>query len=285
MTQVNQHNNMRLPDGKTRLDLVREGLTDSGLKKRGRLVVSIEKLREDPRNERRTFRNMEGLIESIRAVGLIEPITVSPGEGETYQIITGHRRYRAAKAAALIQVEVLIREPDDELTRRQKSIISNVQREDVGPVEMAEALQSLMDEDPRIKTQDDLARTIGKDKTWVSGMLRILALPIDVHQKVGFTQLSLSYDSMIRIARLDSPSQQVELADALLSGANQREIRDRIDAIKGKPKSKDASTSTKPKRVYHTAHKATVIVQSETQHLTSERVIAALEEALRSAAK
>src|SRR4051812_28892120 len=66
MTQVNKHNNMRLPDGKTRLDLVKEGLVDSGSKKRGRMVVSIEKLREDPRNERRTFRNMDGLIESIK---------------------------------------------------------------------------------------------------------------------------------------------------------------------------------------------------------------------------
>src|SRR4051812_11596162 len=129
----------KLPEGKTRLDLVKEGLgaADAGLKKRGRLVVSIDRLKEDERNERRTFRNMDGLIASIKAVGLIEPITVTPEEGTegTYRIVTGHRRYRAAKAAGLSQVEILIREPDDELIRRIKSIISNVQREDVGPVE------------------------------------------------------------------------------------------------------------------------------------------------------
>src|SRR5688572_11280004 len=120
----------KLPEGKTRLDLVREGLADAGLKKRGRLILNIDRLKEDPRNERRTFRNMEGLTASIKAVGLIEPITVTPfpeGQGsETYRIITGHRRYRAARAAGLQQVEVLIREPEDELRRRQKSIISNV---------------------------------------------------------------------------------------------------------------------------------------------------------------
>src|SRR5690349_10117762 len=149
---------MQLPPGKTRLDLVREGLPDAGIKKRGRLIVSITKLREDPRNERKTFRNMEGLIASIKAVGLIEPITVTPEAEDTYQIITGHRRYRAAKAAGLEQVEVLIREPEDERIRRQKSVISNVQREDVGPVEMAEALQSMMEEDDRIQSQDDLAK-------------------------------------------------------------------------------------------------------------------------------
>ena len=204
---------MKLPEGKTRLDLVKEGLADAGLKKRGRLVVSIERLKEDPKNERRTFRNMDGLIASVNAVGLIEPITVSAQDGEegAYQIITGHRRFRAAKAAGLSQVEVLIREPDDETTRRVKSIISNVQREDVGPVEMAEALQALLDEDERVTTQDDLAKLIGKDKAWVSGMLRILSLPPELQQAVGFTQLSISYDSMIRVARVDDAKHQEEL--------------------------------------------------------------------------
>ena len=70
---MNQINNMaKLPEGKTRLDLVKEGMVgmEAGLKKRGRLVVTINRLKEDPRNERRTFRNMEGLIASIKAVGL-----------------------------------------------------------------------------------------------------------------------------------------------------------------------------------------------------------------------
>jgi len=92
---------MKLPEGKTRLDLVREGLANIGLKKRGRLIVGIERLKEDLRNERRTFRNMEGLIASIKAVGLVEPITVTPEAGDTYRIVTGHRRFRAAKSAGL----------------------------------------------------------------------------------------------------------------------------------------------------------------------------------------
>src|SRR4051794_11845515 len=84
------HNNMaKLPEGKTRLDLVREGLAqDAGLKKRGRLVVGISKVKEDAKNERKTFRNMQGLIASIKEVGLIEPITVTAEPDETYRIIT-----------------------------------------------------------------------------------------------------------------------------------------------------------------------------------------------------
>lgn len=279
----------KLPDGKTRLDLVREGLVDGGLKKRGRLIVSLDRLLEDPKNERKTFRNLDGLVASIRTVGLIEPITVTPDEDSAgqgtaegkYRIITGHRRFRAAQAAGLAQVEVLIREPDDALTRRVKSIVSNVQREDVGPVEMAEALQSLMDEDDRIKTQDDLANLIGKDKTWVSGMLKILSLPVDLQQRVGTSQLSVSYDAMIRVARIGNTKQQTELVDAIVTGASNRAIRERIDEIKGKPRPTESVTSVpKPKRVFHTNFKATIIVQSTTTRLTGDQTIAALKEAL-----
>ena len=275
---------MQLPNGKTRLDLVKEGLTAEGsAKKRGRLIVSLAKLREDPRNERKTFRNMDGLIASIKAVGLIEPLTVTPdGESDAYRIITGHRRYRAAKAAGLKEVEVLIRDPEDERTRRQKSVISNVQREDVGPIEMAEALAAMMDEDERIKSQDDLAKVIGKDKAWVSGMLRVLSLTPELQKKVGYTQQSLSYDSMIRIARVNDPKQQALLVDMLLGGATQGDIRARIDVLKGKGKWKAGGKESvpKPKRVYRTKYHATVIVQSMRASLSTDQVIDALGEAL-----
>ena len=88
---------------------------------------------------------------------------------------------------------------------------------------------------------------------------------------------------MIRIARLEKTEHQAQLIDQLLSGAAQKDIREEIDRLKGKP---PQSTSTgivpspKPKRVYHTKHKATVIIQSETSHLTSDQVIEALQEAL-----
>lgn len=274
----------RLPEGKTRLDLVRAGLAASaaGAKKRGRMVVSIDRLLEDPKNERKTFRNLDGLIASVRAVGLIEPITVTPeGEGgERYRIVTGHRRFRAARAAGLKEVEVLIREPEEGLMRRIKSIVSNVQREDVGPVEMAEALRSLLDEDETIQTQDDLGKLIGKDKTWVSGMLRILSLPVELQRKVGASQLTVGYDSMIRVARLDDADQQRELIEAILGGATMRDVRERIQSIKGQTGGERKAEGGKPKKVFHTKYKATVIVQAMGQTLTPDQVLDALGEAL-----
>jgi len=145
--------------------------------------VSLDRLLEDPKNERKTFRNMDGLVASIQAVGLVEPITVTP-EGDKFRILTGHRRARAAKLADLGEVEVLIREADDELLRRRKSLISNVQREDIAAIELAEALQAMLDEDNQVRSQRELARILGKREAWVSDMLRMLTLPPDIQQRL-----------------------------------------------------------------------------------------------------
>ena len=93
---------------------------------RGRMQVPIGKLIEDPKNERKVYRNMEGLIETVKASGVLEPITATPAANGKLMIVFGHRRWRAAKAARVKTVEVLIRDPEDENTRRLKSIISNV---------------------------------------------------------------------------------------------------------------------------------------------------------------
>lgn len=271
----------------SRLELVRAG-QKFDLPRTGRLVLGIEKVVEDPHNERKVFRNMDGLIASVKAVGLIEPITVTALDDGRYQIITGHRRYRAAKAAKLSQIEVLIREPEEERIRRQKSIVSNVQREDIGPVEMAEALQGMLDEDSKIDSQQKLARVIGKDESWVSQMLRILTLPEQLRRRVETSQLSLPYDAIAKIARVKDAAVQEELINELLAGGSVREIRQRIQEHKGKSATNGATerSAPKPKQVYHTSQKATVIVQSEnTRSLSSERVVAALQEALKEVRK
>lgn len=219
---------MQLPEGKSRLDLVKEGvLSQSTLPKRGRFVVSIHKLLEDPKNERRTFRNMDGLIASVKAHGIIEPITVT-AEGESYRILTGHRRFRAAKAAGLTEIEVIAREPDDALTRRRKSIVSNVQREDIGAVELAEALQTLLDEDPNIKTQRQIAAAIGKSEQWVSSMLSILKMPAKLQHKLQTSEVSVAYDTAMRIAHCEDTALQSQLVEAALKGESVRAIRSRI---------------------------------------------------------
>lgn len=209
---------------------MKEGLA-SGLSKRGRLIVSLDRLLEDPHNERKTFRNMDGLVASIKAVGLVEPITVTL-EGERYRILTGHRRARAAKLAGLREVEVLIREAEDELLRRRKSLISNVQREDLGAVDLAEALQAMLDEDNLISSQRELARVLGKREAWVSDMLRVLSIPIALQTRLRHSEISVPYDTIIRIARITDEHEQKRFAELALSGVSNTELRRRIGELK-----------------------------------------------------
>lgn len=171
---------------------------------------------------------MEGLVESIKAVGLVEPITVTPS-GDKFRILTGHRRARAAKLANLREVEVLIREDDNELMRRRKSLISNVQREDIGAIELAEALQAMLDDGNQVRSQRKLAQVLGKREAWISDMLRMLSLPKELQQKLRHAEVSIPYDTLMRVARIPDSKVQSELVNLSLSGTATPALRKRID--------------------------------------------------------
>ncbi|GEP44458.1 ParB/RepB/Spo0J family partition protein [Brevifollis gellanilyticus] len=215
----------KLPEGVSRLDLVKSGLT-GGLPKRGRFIVSIERIQEDPDNERKAFHNMDDMIESVRRHGIIESITVTQ-DGDHYRILTGHRRFRAAKAVGLTELEVLVREPDDQVTRRFKSLISNIQRENIAAVELAETLRGLLDTGA-VTTQRELATQIGKSEQWMSSMLRILELPARMQEELRNTP-GINYEMAQRIAGVDSTVLQEELVAAAAAGESTRSIRSRID--------------------------------------------------------
>jgi ParB family chromosome partitioning protein len=265
------------PAQPSRLQRIKEGNIETLPTQEEHRVVNIERLIENPENERKTFRNMDGLIATVKSSGILEPLIVEPTDEGKLMVKIGARRLRAAKAAGLTRVPVIISKPDDAPLRRRKSIISNLQREDIGPVEMAEGLQSLLDEDGGM-SQTDLAQAIGKPKSWVSDMLRILTLPSELQVKVRTSELSVAHDSVITIARLTDNDQQQRLVKALLDGATVRDIRQQVGEIKGKPQ--QPTEPKKPKAVYSTSHDATVIVQSLTETLPHGQVIKALEEAL-----
>jgi ParB family chromosome partitioning protein len=256
-----------------------------GLPKTGRLIVSVKKLAEDPRNERRHFTGLEELAASIRQFGIVEPLTVMPNGGESYRIITGHRRFRAAKLAGLSAVEVIIRDPEEERTTRLKSLVSNVQRQELNPVDLSEALQSRLDDDHQL-TQRKLAEVIGKDEQWISSMLGILRMPQPLLKKLRTSQVPLPYDAVSKIARLPEKADQETLVQMLLEGASNRSIRAQINAFKGKVSSPPKEGGGgKPKQAYATSHDATVIVQSQKTTLTQKQIIAALKEAIHIASK
>ncbi|QRG08199.1 ParB/RepB/Spo0J family partition protein [Xanthobacter dioxanivorans] len=142
--------------------------------------VPIEHVRPNPRNPRRAFleEGLEDLTASIREKGIIQPIVVRPLKGsDSFEIVAGERRWRAAQRAALHEVPVVVLE----LTDREAleiAIIENVQRADLNAVEEAQGYEALMEEFKY--SQNDLAKVIGKSRSHIANTLRLLKLPASV---------------------------------------------------------------------------------------------------------
>ena len=138
--------------------------------------LPIEFLTPNPDQPRRTFAEdaIEELAHSIKTRGMLQPILVRPRGGDSYEIVAGERRWRAAQRAKLHQVPVIIRELTDEETA-EIALIENVQRVDLNPVEEATAYQRLASAYGR--TQEEIARAVGKSRSHIANIMRLLNLP------------------------------------------------------------------------------------------------------------
>ena len=103
----------------------------------------------------------------------------------------------------------------------------------MGAVELADTLQTLLEEDEEIKTQRELAAIIGKREAWVSDMLSVLTLPPHLREKLRISEVSVPYDTVMRIVRMPDRKHQARLLDLALTGASAAEMRDRINEVKG----------------------------------------------------
>lgn len=149
--------------------------------RRADLRIPVEKLHPNPNQPRRSFREdaLEELAASVREKGIIQPIIVresKEGSG-TYEIVAGERRWRAAQMARLHEVPVLVRDLDDSEVL-ELAIIENVQRADLNPVEEAQGYRQLMDRFGH--TQEKLAEALGKSRSHIANLLRLLNLPDEV---------------------------------------------------------------------------------------------------------
>jgi ParB family transcriptional regulator, chromosome partitioning protein len=145
--------------------------------------LPVELLHPGRYQPRRNFDadNLAALVESIRAQGILQPLLVRPHPDlpDQYEIVAGERRWRAAQAAQLHEVPVVLRELGDR-EALEIAIVENVQRQDLSPLEEAEGYRRLLEEFAH--TQEDLARAVGKSRSHIANMLRLLSLPPDVRQ-------------------------------------------------------------------------------------------------------
>jgi ParB family chromosome partitioning protein len=156
---------------------------DSGAKLGPGQEVSIVSVHRNPRQPRTRFdeASLAELTDSIRANGILQPLLVRPRPSGGYEIVAGERRYRAALAAGLKQVPIVVRNLTDEETLAL-ALIENLIREDIGPLETARAFQRLMDDFGW--TQEEMGRRVGKSRSAVANSLRLLRLPEPIQQSL-----------------------------------------------------------------------------------------------------
>ncbi len=146
----------------------------------GLLEVPVNAVSPNPKQPRTRFDDeaIGSLASSIREVGILQPIVVRKA-GAGYELIAGERRLRAAKIAGLATIPVVVRDTDDADTLRE-ALIENIHREDLGPIELAEAFRQLLEE-LGLK-QEELAERVGVSRSHIANTIRLLQLPIDVQQ-------------------------------------------------------------------------------------------------------
>jgi ParB family chromosome partitioning protein len=161
---------------------------------RAQRKVPIEFIKPNPRNPRRDFADAElaELADSIRQHGVIQPIVVRPVKGaqDRYEIIAGERRWRAAQIAGLHEVPIVPVDASD-ADALEIAIIENVQREDLNAMEEAQGYHALSDDFKR--SQEDIAKIVGKSRSHVANMMRLTKLPTEVQAYIASGQLSAGH--------------------------------------------------------------------------------------------
>jgi len=154
--------------------------------------IDIDRILPNSHQPRKTFEeeSLNELADSIREHGLVQPIVVRPLEDGFFQLIAGERRWRASQRAGLSRVPAVIREAGEHAAL-ELALIENLQREDLNPMEEAQAYERLIADFGM--TQEEVARRVGKNRATISNMLRLLKLPPEVHQWLRENRLSTGH--------------------------------------------------------------------------------------------
>mgnify|MGYP005831450289 CR=1 FL=1 len=147
-------------------------------------VIDIHSIRLNPRQPRKMFDKdkLDELADSIREHGVIEPVIVRPTDDGAYELVAGERRFRATVLAGLQSIPAVVRVVDDRQSL-ELALIENLQREDISPLECAEAYRRLMDEFGL--TQEQIAERVGKNRSTIANTLRLLNLPPEILESLS----------------------------------------------------------------------------------------------------
>ena len=206
----------------------------------GLQVLPVDKIQRGIYQPRRDMDQpaLEELANSIRAQGVIQPIVVRPVDMGRYEIIAGERRWRAAQLAGLTEIPTTIRDVPDEAAIAM-ALIENIQREDLNPIEEAIALQRLMDEFEL--TQQKVAEAVGKSRTTVTNLLRLMKLTPEAKRMLEYGDLEMGHARAL--LALDGDKQIVAAKDVVARGLSVRQTEEPIKQLQTAPKKKQQLTA------------------------------------------
>lgn len=214
----------RKPVGYINKDVVTRG---KPLSSNGDIVrIPVDMVEPNPYQPRMSFDNeaLNELADSIRTLGLIQPITVRRKSDDRFQIISGERRFRACRLCNMDMIPAYVMEADDQ-GMLEMAIVENIQRENLDPIEMAMSYQRLIEECNL--TQEQMAGRVGKKRASVTNYLRLLKLPAKVQHDLKVGLLSVGHAKVL--LALDDPAAQEALCDLVIKNdLSVRQLEDRV---------------------------------------------------------
>lgn len=193
------------------------------------LRIPVGLIQPNPFQPRISFdeESLAELSESIKTLGLIQPITVRKTADGKFQIISGERRYRACQAAGMDMIPAYIRETDDQ-GMLEMAIVENIQRENLDPIETAMSYQRLIDECNL--TQEQMALRIGKKRVSITNYLRLLRLPSKVQHDLKQGLISVGHAKVI--LSVEDPAIQEQLCDLVIKqDLSVRQLEDKVKSL------------------------------------------------------
>ena len=191
--------------------------------------VPLEQIEANPNQPRRAIdpESLGELAESIRQLGIVQPITLRQTGSEKYQIVAGERRWRASRQAGLTTIPAYIRTIDDESVM-EMALVENIQREDLNAIEIALAYAHLLEQEGM--TQEKVAERVGKSRVAVANYLRLLKLPAQVQMALQKKEIDMGHARAL--LAIDSPSQQLRVfRDIQKNGYSVRQVETLVKKI------------------------------------------------------
>jgi len=208
---------------------------------RGLLEIPVSAITANPRQPRGEFpeETLEALARSIREVGVLQPVVVRRRDGG-YEMVAGERRLRAAKLAGLATIPAIVREGDDSESLRE-ALIENIHREDLAPLELAAAFQSLLED--LGATQETVAERLGYSRAHVANTIRLLSLPPDVQRLLADGRVQAGHARAL-LGLPDDEARSTLALRAAAEGLSVRQVEDLVRRYTAKP---GAPASSAPK--------------------------------------